>query len=147
MRLGSRMCKLFSAPLVLVLLATQHPNAELEVRIDRVRNSRGLLRLCLTQKPQHFPDCSADGEAIRLSFPAGQDSVQIRGLLPGSYALAIIHDENRNGRLDSFLSVPKEGFGFSGMQSPAFGPPSFAKAAFLLKAGHASHSVRMRYLL
>lgn len=146
-RMGPPGCKLGLAPLIFLLLASQSPSADLEVDINGVRNSRGLLRLCLTQKPQHFPDCSADRHAIRLSFPASQASVKINGLSPGSYALAIIHDENGNGRLDSFLSVPKEGFGFSGEHMPAFAPPSFDQAHFALKAGVAKRSVRMRYLL
>ncbi len=33
---------------------------------------------------------------------------------PGRYALAVIHDENMNGKLDAnWLGVPKEGYGFS----------------------------------
>jgi uncharacterized protein (DUF2141 family) len=146
-RVTSAVCKFGLASLPLALLASHSPGAELNVNIDRVRNDRGLLRLCLTQKPRHFPNCSGDPDAIRINVPASQASVQIHGLSPGSYALAIIHDENRNGRLDSILSVPKEGFGFSGEHMPVFGPPSFDQAVFLVEPGLATRLVRMRYLL
>ena len=128
MRLTSAVSKLGLALLSVVLLASQSPSAALEVNIDRVRNDRGLLRFCLTQEPQHFPNCSGDPDAIRLSVLAAQESVQFHSLSPGSYALAVVHDENRNGRLDTILSVPKEGFGFSGGHRPVFGPPTFAQA-------------------
>ena len=36
-----------------------------------------------------------------------------RGVAPGDYSLLVIHDENRNGRLDKVLGLPREGFGFS----------------------------------
>jgi uncharacterized protein (DUF2141 family) len=33
---------------------------------------------------------------------------------PGTYALAVIHDENSNGKLDTdLLGIPTEGYGFS----------------------------------
>ncbi len=47
-------------------------------------------------------------------------------LPPGDYALAAIHDENSNARLDrNFIGIPKEGFGFAnnphvGLSAPAF---------------------------
>ncbi len=35
---------------------------------------------------------------------------------PGTYALAVIHDENGNGKLDTnWVGIPTEGYGFSGL--------------------------------
>jgi uncharacterized protein (DUF2141 family) len=36
---------------------------------------------------------------------------------PGNYAIAVIHDENRNGELDTnMFGIPKEGYGFPVVQ-------------------------------
>ena len=48
----------------------------------------------------------------------------------GDYALAVIHDENGNARLDTIAGIPREGFGFSRNPPIRFGPPRFAAARF-----------------
>jgi len=50
---------------------------------------------------------------------------------PGTYALAVIHDENMNGKLETnWLGIPKEGYGFSNDAKGILGAPSFAAASF-----------------
>lgn len=83
----------------------------------------------------------------RMARWSRSKSVQFDGLSPGSYAISIVHDENANGRMDAFLGIPREGFGFSGNAAPRLGPPSFREAPIELKSGPARHDVRMRYLL
>lgn len=139
--------KPIAAPVLLMLLAGNAPDTELTLTIERMRNERGMLHLCLTQDARYFPDCADDSQAISRSVPASTRSVVFDGLSPGSYAVSILHDENRNDRMDSFLGVPREGFGFSGNAAPLFGPPNFEKAAIELEAGSVQHVVRMRYLL
>src|SRR4029079_4250555 len=49
----------------------------------------------------------------------------------GTYAIAAIHDENRNGKLDmNWLGVPKEGYGFSNDAKSVVSAPSFSAASF-----------------
>lgn len=64
----------------------------------------------------------------------------------GDYALALVHDENGNGRMDTFLGMPREGFGFSRDAPVRFGPPRFEDARFALE-GSQTLVVTMRYLL
>lgn len=50
---------------------------------------------------------------------------------PGTYAIAVIHDENTNGKLDtSWLGIPTEGYGFSRGATRPLGVPSFSAASF-----------------
>jgi uncharacterized protein (DUF2141 family) len=56
-----------------------------------------------------------------------------RNLVPGTYALALFHDENGNGKLDSnALGLPTEHYGFSRDAQGVMGPPKFADAALQL---------------
>ena len=119
----------------------------LNLSIERLRNDRGVLRICATRERKHFPDCSKDPSALRRSVPASTVAVSFQGLKPGLYAISVLHDENGNGRMDTFLGVPREGFGFSGNAAPRFGPPSFEAAAITIEAGVSHQTVRMRYLL
>ncbi|WP_232279356.1 DUF2141 domain-containing protein [Psychromonas ingrahamii] len=52
-------------------------------------------------------------------------------ILPGKYAMAVIHDENTNGKLDTnLIGVPKEGFGFSNNAKALLSAPSFSAPSF-----------------
>lgn len=120
---------------------------EVEVNLQGLRNARGALHLCMTRDPAYFPDCGKDPQAIKHSMPAGSASARVDGISPGTYALSVIHDENRNSRLDTLLGVPREGFGFSGNPVVRFGPPRFNQVRFAVSGGITRVSVKMQYLL
>jgi uncharacterized protein (DUF2141 family) len=102
----------------------------------------------MTKNPAHFPNCGDDPAAVKRSVAAaGASAIGISGIMPGSYALSVIHDENRNGKLDTFLGVPREGFGFSHNPVIRFGPPRFAQVRFDARSGMSRQRVRMQYLL
>lgn len=65
---------------------------------------------------------------------------------PGVYAVALFHDENANGHLDTnALGIPTEGFGFSNNPTLYFGPPHLSQVRFALHPGDNSVEVRMKY--
>lgn len=136
------------APLALLLGAAPPPTASVVAKIAGLRSAKGLVQACLTRDAAAFPDCRQDPAAQRRSLPAAQArSVTFAGLAPGRYAIALLHDENGNGRADMLLMVPREGFGFSRNPRLRFGPPRFARSAFVLTGGAVTQSIRIRYLL
>ena len=67
---------------------------------------------------------------------------------PGRYAIALLHDENSNGKADRVLGMmPKEGFGFSRDAPVRMGPPKFRDAAFDMGTSDRELTIKMRYLL
>ena len=68
-------------------------------------------------------------------------------LAPGDYAIAIIHDENRNGRLDTFAGIPREGVGFSRNPVLRFGAPSFRSASFTIGGAPVAQDIHLKYFL
>jgi len=60
----------------------------------------------------------------------GNASFIFTNLASGSYAASVIFDENKDGKMNSFLGIPSEAFGFSNDVKGLFGPPSFEKASF-----------------
>ena len=141
------------AGLIAVLASSLAANAAqpgngLRIEIAKLRNAKGKVHACLTQDPAYFPNCKADAHALRLSVPAAEASeLRFSGLASGTYALSNIHDENGNGKLDTFVRIPREGYGFSGNPPMRFGPPKFDEAKFELASGQNSQSIRVRYLL
>jgi uncharacterized protein (DUF2141 family) len=129
------------------LSATGPAPAYLDVSVAGQRSERGLWRACLTRDPAHFPDCADDPAAVSASFPARQASFRLGPVAPGTWALSVFHDENGNGKLDTVLGVPKEGFAFSRNPPLTFGPPKFERVSIAVDGAGASVPVRLRYLL
>ena len=116
--------------------------------VTGLRSSQGKIMACLTAMPRAFPKCESDPHARSLILPAAPTIELDFGRVPsGRYAISLIHDENANGRLDTRLIIPREGFGFSRNAPVRMGPPSFDAAAFRVESGEAHLAIRMRYLL
>lgn len=136
------------APFLFIALAGQGAAPALDVDVERLRNARGIIHLCLTRNAGHFPDCGSDPAAIKRTIPAAQaQSIRVDGFAPGTYALSLFHDENRNGKLDTMVGIPREGFGFSGNPVVRFGPPTFKRVKVHLGTGITRQTIRMQYLL
>lgn len=133
---------LFAAPALLGAV----PVARLDVAVEGLRSAKGSLRLCLTADPTNFPGCIDDADAVTRSVPAGVTTISFEGLPHGAYALAVIHDENDNARLDTVIGIPREGFGFSRNPAIRFGPPRFAAARFAITGDAERQQVRMHYI-
>ncbi len=105
-----------------------------------------MIQLCLTSDPTNFPACVDDARALTRTVPASVGEVRFDALPVGTYAVAVIHDENANKKLDTMMGIPREGFGFSRNPAIGFGPPKFAAARFTLDRDGAEQDIRMRYL-
>lgn len=122
------------------------PLASLEIEITALRSAKGMIQLCLTADRTAFPDCKK-GHAIKRTVAASSPRLHFTDLPAGNYAIAVIHDENGNAKLDTFMGIPREGFGFSRNPGIGFGPPGFDKVAFALGSDAGKQQVRIRYLL
>ncbi|WP_326525324.1 DUF2141 domain-containing protein [Sphingomonas sp.] len=129
------------------MLGGAAPVARLELDFTSLRSAKGLIQICITADAQHFPDCKGDARALTRSIPAGTRAVTFDALPVGGYAVAVIHDENGNGKLDTMMGIPREGFGFSRNPAIGFGPPKFGAARFALDGQGGTQGIRMRYLL
>jgi uncharacterized protein (DUF2141 family) len=117
------------------------------ITVTGLRNARGTIRACMTRSASHFPDCSRDPAALKRTVSAGAATIQFGEVPPGDYAIAVFHDENDNGKLDTFLGIPKEGFGFSRNPKISFGAPQFEGVNIRIGPGISRLTVRMQYLL
>ncbi len=127
--------------------ATNAVPGQVSATVTGLRSAKGQVLACLTRSASRFPQCDRDPEAHRLIVPAGSSiELHFGPIAPGTYAIALIHDENANGKLDKRLIMPAEGFGFSRNAPVRFGPPSFASAAFAVDGLEQHQAIRMRYL-
>ena len=88
--------------------------------------------MAIYNDPREFPR----GNEIRsldISVKSGDVTGLFRGIKPGTYALAIHHDENLNNEMDTnFLGMPNEGYGFSNDARVFLAPPTFDAASFFI---------------
>jgi uncharacterized protein (DUF2141 family) len=118
----------------------------IDVQFENLRSNRGILRLCLSRNPAHYPDCSGDPQARQVNVPAARGSFRFDDLPHGTYALTAMHDENRNGKLDTFLGIPREGFAFSNNPRVGFGPPAYERVRFSIGAARALIRLQFKYI-
>ncbi|WP_421801213.1 DUF2141 domain-containing protein [Flagellimonas sp.] len=83
----------------------------------------------------HFPIKNSKN-TIRLGhLPYPTESLQqpFSNLRPGTYAISVLHDENKDGEIKMGLLLPKEGIGFSNFKAIGLSNrPNFSKASFML---------------
>ncbi len=105
----------------------------IHVEIPNIRNSDGAVACALFAAPEGFPAkfLRFANEIVMTKVRGREARCDFAGIKPGTYALAVIHDENLNGELDTnFLGVPTEGYGFSSDAQASFSAPSFSAASF-----------------
>lgn len=94
----------------------QSPCPGIHVKVLNIRNSTGTVACALFESPAGFPAefLSAATNVMVIKIRKTQARCDFEDILPGTYAIGVIHDENMNGKLDAnWLGVPTEGYGFS----------------------------------
>lgn len=127
--------------------ATPAAANEVVITVTNLRSTEGVVRACMTTNKKIFPRCIKDPESHRTVVPAGKTvSIRFDGVKPGDYAIALLHDENDNGKADRTLGmIPREGYGFSRDAKVRMGPPKFRDAVFTHGSERQSLTIKMRY--
>lgn len=105
----------------------------LTVEVHNLRNSKGVIQFALYNKEGSIPDerYTKYYKKVIGEISDGSLSVTFVNLPSGKYAVNILHDEDKNGKIDKGLILPKEGIGFSNYKSIGLSNrPKFSKASF-----------------
>ena len=145
---------MFKKPLyfLIFLLVTVHGTTFSEekitvyIKVEGFKNNIGLCYLLLFKNRNGFPD-SIDHSNIKLSKSVEQKSVEFKvSLIPGTYAVSILHDENLNEKLDkTWYGKPVEGIGLSNNPTISFGPPGFKESTVSLREDKSTLKIIMKY--
>ena len=116
--------------------------------VTGLKNSSGSVIFYLYDSDKGFPSKPAYAvEKITVRPENGEAAAVFSGIPYGIYAVAVLHDENANGQIDSnFLKIPREGLGVSNNPRPKFGPPSFREASFTLDVSREQLAIKLVYL-
>jgi uncharacterized protein (DUF2141 family) len=132
--------------LVGTALSAQEPG--IHVEILGIRNSVGAVACALFEGPEGFPTqfLRFATNIMMVKVRATKATCDFAGVAPGTYALAVIHDENRDGELaTNLMGMPKEGYGFSNDAKGTLGAPSFEAASFSYNGQSLITTIALQY--
>ena len=120
--------------------------ANLTLVINKLRNKQGEVCVALFESKAGFPEddtqavCDSCCAITRLPMTIDFDVPY------GSYAVSLLHDENKDGELNTgLLGIPKEGIGFSNDPLIIKGTPSFEKTCFEFTAENQAVEIEVKY--
>lgn len=128
------------------LTAQTGVTGDLTIRVEAFRPGQGDLVVALFNSRESF---EKQEEPVYFkktpALPSGEYmDIIFSGMLPGSYAVAIYQDLNKNGRIDkNMLGVPTEPYGFSGEGNHRWRPPGFGAARFEKGSGSVLQRIRL----
>lgn len=119
---------------------------QVTLHVDGFRNHTGHLGVTVFRSPDGWPE-NNEKAFFHDSFPIVSDETTAKLSLPeGRYAIAVLHDENSNHKLDrNFVGYPKEGFGFSNNPKVRLTAPAFDTAALPLSCPDTDVSIHLIY--
>jgi uncharacterized protein (DUF2141 family) len=110
--------------------------AVLTIKVEKVSPNGGDVRVAL-YTAANYDDDNAD-PVLDAVVPAhtGETIVVLKPVKPGTYAVKMFQDFNRNGKFDmNWLGLPLEKYGFSNDARPTFHEPPFDDTKFELRPG------------
>ncbi len=131
-----------------------NPNSEpaanvVHVDVSGLHNDTGQVVCALFASPNGFPhDFDKALMHTTVAISNQHAACEFHEVKPASYAIAVVHDENSNGKLDrNIIGIPKEGVGILGNQKPHFGIPRYEPAEFKFAGGRLELPIKVAYLL
>jgi uncharacterized protein (DUF2141 family) len=109
--------------------------SNLIVEVKSIPNSRGNIFIGLFRPKDEFPVFGKQYIGKIIPVSGRKLSYSFNELAEGKYAVAVFHDENKNGKLDkNYLGIPVEAYGFSNNARRTFSAPSFEEAEINVKS-------------
>jgi uncharacterized protein (DUF2141 family) len=136
------------AHLPAVALAQSSACPGIHVQILNIRNSTGTVDCALFDAPEGFPIevLRSATNVMVIKVRHTQARCDFADIPPGTYALAVIHDENMNGKLDTnWLGGPREGYGFSNDVKGLLSAPEFSAASFQYDGQNLELTISLHY--
>jgi uncharacterized protein (DUF2141 family) len=124
-------------------------NSNLTVNVNGLKNQSGKICASLFYQSKGFPSDSKKAfQSQCIEMKETPQKLIFKNLKAGNYAVALIHDANADGILNSnSFGIPTEGFGFSNNPLILTGPPKFNNAAVLVVGPSTDIQIQLQYLL
>ena len=120
----------------------------IHVQVTGLRSREGRVLVSLFDSSEGFPNAVEKAfRYAKVDAEEGGCAVVLEDVPQGEYAVAVLHDENGNDRMDTGRwGLPAEGYGVSLNPPPRMGPPSYEDARFPLDSDLVELEIQMRYM-
>ncbi len=129
------------------ILSNQSESGNLHIEVTGLKNLKGQVGILIFDNEDGFP--MDHGKSIKnVLVPIGGDMVKytFENIPFGEYAVAVMHDENMNDKLDTnFLGIPKEGTGVSNNVRSSLRAPKFSESKFNLTGENITTTINLNY--
>jgi uncharacterized protein (DUF2141 family) len=121
--------------------------AILEITFTGIRNGEGQIAAGVNHSPEGWPHKPhMDPKWKKTNGGSSSLTVRLENLDYGTYAISMLDDENSNNKMDNFLGVPREGFGFSNNPKVGLSAPSFEECAFVIDEPLEKITIKVNYM-
>lgn len=120
----------------------------IHVTVLNIKNSTGTVACALFESPDGFPKdyLRSATNIMVIKIRKEQARCDFEDIPPGTYAIAVTHDENMNGKLDTnVFGIPTEGYGFSADAKALIRVPSFSAASFPYDGQSVDLTINLNY--
>jgi len=125
---------------LLLLPAFGFSQNTLSIQVNNVKSKNGKVNVAVYDSDESFLSFDHVLKTNSVAAKKGSVVLNIPDLPAGEYALAVFHDENDNGKLDTnWLGIPREKVAFSRAKMKTFGPPKFKECAFTMSSDREIH--------
>jgi len=148
--ISALMAALFAAsPLVATVGRAQDGTATVTVQITGFKGTEGVALVTLYAGADTWLNIPKALQVVKTKITGPNMTVEFKGVKPGTYAVQVVHDANKNNELDMRWlpwPKPKEGTGASNDPDAKAGPPKFDQAKFAVEAPSTSVKATVKYV-
>jgi len=137
--------------LILVLAASFAAQAAdtgtITVVVKGLHSNDGRVSGVLFKSAEGWPKDASKAAKIARAPVKDKSGTLVFDKIPyGEYAFVILHDENKNGKMDySAIGMPKEGYAFSNNAKGMLGAPDYKDAKFKLDKPKLNQDINIIY--
>lgn len=116
------------------IILPDNSKGDIIVQMNNFKNDSGEVIVYLYNQEDGFPDEPEHAiDTIVTKITNNKATVTFGNKAYTNYALSVIHDENKNSKMDSnWIGIPIEGYAVSNNIEGSFGPPSYDDSKFAL---------------
>lgn len=141
------MKKTFVSIILLFQMVVSGSPQQMIVKIDGLREAVGQVMVFVFDNEDDFPTKRDRAvKSKKLAATPASMVVSFDDVPPGTYGVAVYHDENSNDKMDrAWYGMPTEGYGASNDATGTFGPPKFKDAKFDFKNSQDTVKIIIHY--
>lgn len=121
--------------------------AIIQLEVSGINSNKGEILVALYSSEKGFPNDASKAFKTAKAVPSdGKASFSFTQIPEGKYAIALFHDNNGDGKLNTnFVGIPKEGYGVSNNVRNLFSAPGFEESSFRMGKSTVRLTINIQY--